>query len=725
MASLPPDGAHIPGPDPLTVGENVLSDLVDIATSAANAQLDGLTNRLADALQRASERTTDDAVRFADAAQLLKKNRYSFQFLASERLQTVLRQEAELAARPALPPEATGSGPMTLGPDTEMDKKLCLIKAGRALDSEHAERLSALGQRLGHVLGSDALEIAHNPFRSHVFLSVIHDAWCEFHPDAAAHHLVYPLLGPNLCVNPAPILQALNTDLIKRGVLPTLAEAYRVEQVAPDVAEPDADDKSDGDPVMRQLQRLFPEAGEPPAANRDQPFDGGFPTLLAEQDVHATAARNDLFAYLGHIQRSQFDRHLAACAGNGPLGASMLAHIKRQAPAGALTAADESTIDLLAKIFDKVFSNTGIPSELKALIGSLQVPVLKAALLDKDFFFKETHPARRVIELLARLSVGWDRKKGQADPLYQVIQRNVGRIHQDPEQRAPVFAEAAWDLEAFVTREETAVTTALATPISQGLQREKALLADKAARHEVALRIGTGEVVAFVETFLEDKWVPVLTLAYIEQEERPQSVHDALQTMDDLVWSVKPKITAAERKELLAMLPRLVADLNVWLDRVDWQGGERKRFFSELAACHVSLVRAPLEVSPKRQVELALEAAKKAAERRLERQAQKLPDPEPDEFDRRVAQLQRGAWLEFAEPGGVRRLKLAWVSPVHTLFVFATRARKHALSLTDEALAAALRDGRAHILEAGGLVRRALCRTLGIPAANEKDRSAA
>ena len=88
---------------------------------------------------------------------------------------------------------------------------------------------------------------------------------------------------------------------------------------------------------------------------------------------------------------------------------------------------------------------------------------------------------------------------------------------------------------------------------------------------------------AFVEAFLEKKWVTVLTLAYEQQDDQPQQVEEALKTMDDLVWSVKPKITAAERKALIAKLPSMIADLNKWLDLIKWNPSTRARFFAELA----------------------------------------------------------------------------------------------------------------------------------------------
>jgi hypothetical protein len=385
-----------------------------------------------------------------------------------------------------------------------------------------------------------------------------------------------------------------------------------------------------------------------------------------------------------------------------------------------LSAVDETKIDLLTKVFDVVFRDHNIPSGIKPLIGMLQVPVLKAALLDEEFFFQDQHPARRLIELLGRSSLGWDQQKGRDDPLYRTLQRNITRVQQEFDQQLSVFSEVVTDIESFLQEEEAAATEALAPTIGTALKQEKIGQATKAAKHEVALRIGTGEVVAFVEGFLEKKWVPVLTLAYSIKEEKPDAVENAIKTMDDLVWSVKPKITAAERKELVARLPPMLASLNQWLNVLKWEDAERLQFFAELAECHASIVRAPLEISPQRQLEIAMDVARQAAERRLQKRASQVPEPVPDAADQQVKQLERGVWLEFSNADGTpNRVRLAWVSPLQTLYIFSTRDRKEAFSLSADNLALALRRQQAKVLATDPLVGRALAEAVGDAGAND------
>lgn len=697
----------------------ILQELVEIGSTVANAQIEGLTARLADALLRVSTACidADEAKLHLDAANLLRKNRYPFFYVASSRLTVALENEMR-ALESAFPTQdRSDAAAPTLPPDVEIDKKLCLIKAGRAIEGEHAERLNALGIRLARLLGRDQLPVAQNPFRPLVFLSVMHDAWCEFHPDSAAHHLLFPLLQPTLCLDMAPILHALNSALIKRGIVPTLSESLHVEIVASAKAALPQQEPA-GDALAQHLRRLFPTGEPAQAKSSDRPLAGAFPTLFQDDVMQAATSRNALLDYLSNIQKPEPDPRSAVVGASAPQYTS-LGEIQRHAPLGSLSPADDNTFALVTRVFDAILADQNIPAEMKELIGLLQVPALKAALIDKNFFFKESYPARRSIDLLAKLSIGWDHKKGLNDPLYLIIQRSVKRIQQEADHRIAVFADVVANLEGFIKREETAAAQTLAPRISHALQQEKLQQATKAAKHEVALRVGTGEVVAFVETFLEDKWVPVLTLAYSVKEEKPQAVESALKTMDALCWSVKPKITMAERKDLLAKLPPMLAMLNKWLDLIKWDDAERTRFFAELARCHASIVRAPLELSPERQLQIAMQVAKKAAERRLQRQASQPPDVLPDEFDQQVGTLERGTWVEFARQNGApMKVTLAWVSPMRSLYIFATRERQEALSISAEELARALRTQRAHIVPAAGLVGRALAAALSIGGAS-------
>jgi hypothetical protein len=407
-----------------------------------------------------------------------------------------------------------------------------------------------------------------------------------------------------------------------------------------------------------------------------------------------------------------------ATAGGLPHDVFYLPRFAQSLPKGSLSRGDESTLGLLSRVFETVLLDDSIPSQTRELLRLLQVPVLKAALLDKNFFFEEAHPARRLVDLLSRM--GWEQRKDLDDPLFQLMQRSVERVGGAGEAGAEAFAAAVAELEAGIAAEEDAQQQAMAGPVASALKQEKLQVASRAARDAVALRVQAGDVEQVVSGFLEERWTTVMTFAYSIEEDKPGAVGNATRAMDDLIWSVKPKQTQEQRKTLIGKLPRLLSTLNKWLDAIKWQDAERLQFFARLAECHASIVRAPIELSPERQLELAVEAAQQDALRRVELEQLAAEQEEArQQMISPVDGLERGMWFEFRTFDAARKVKLAWVSPLRTLFIFSGAGRREAFSLSAEKFAELLHAGTARVLAIDGVVGQVLSEAMQAGAVND------
>jgi hypothetical protein len=393
-----------------------------------------------------------------------------------------------------------------------------------------------------------------------------------------------------------------------------------------------------------------------------------------------------------------------------------LPRFRQSLPKGSLPRNDERTLDLLARVFETVLLDDAIPAPTRELLQALQLPVLKAALLDKNFFFEQMHPARRLVDLLSRM--GWEQRRDGDDALMQAMRSSVARI--DPEAKNDGFAAAVEELEASLARVEQTQQAALAAPVASAVKHEKRAVATRAARDAVALRLGQGDVAEVVSGFLERRWTTVLTFAYSIEDEKPGAVGNATRTMDDLIWSVQPKATHEQRATLLKRLPRLVSTLNKWLDAIKWRDAERLEFFTRLAECHASIVRAPIELSPERQLELAIEAARQDALRKMAMEAAAAEQDEARRLETSPLDgLERGVWCEFTGEDARRKVKLAWVSPLRTLFIFSGAGRREAFSMSAEKLAVALRSGTLRVLAVDGVVGQVLSEAMQGGAVND------
>jgi hypothetical protein len=805
-----------------------VAELVAIAEKHAGEQLTAMVNRMVSEMLDVTEPggSPYEVRQRIKSGNLLKNNAYAFIHLASTGLGLALgKAVAQLTPAPAA--RLVSAATLSLVPMEEMDSKVAFGAITRPFDIAHSEALATLGVRLGMLLGRDMLRAEQNPFRPEVILVALHDAWREFEPDTSAHGLILPLLRPNIVFDLAPMLEALNQSLVRKGqatggagfkktdgaaaakaakaakagrdaaLAQQLKKMFGADAAAPNMpqghggwrpsaatgfgvagAPAQAAVGGGGKPaagaaaavpvpgasgfpapavhagggagvvipamhpggvvgipmqgilpgggVGISVQGIHPGSGVGIAVQGMYPDGVGFPvpgTGVDMSGMHGTTA--PLLELLGRIQLDALP--LPAAGQHGMQGEGVQSHqvfylprLKQSLPTGSLSRSDESTLDLLSRIFETVFLDASIPQPTRELIQSLQIPVLKAALRDKNFFYEEAHPARRMIDLLSNI----DREPGKDgdDPLYQALRRSVEQVGRDQEGQPEAFAQAVAELEASIGAEEQAAQEAIAEPISKALKQERHATAVRSAQHAVALRVGGDQVVAVVNAFLENKWTTVLTLAYAIEDDKPGAVDNATRTMDDLIWSVKPKATQEQRRALIARLPSLLATLNKWLDAIKWQDAERLQFFAHLAECHAAIVRAPIDASPERQLELAVEAAQQDALRRVaqENAVAAQEQAHKDEAELALDGLERGAWLEFAQAdGGKRKLKLAWVSPLRSLFIFSTGTRGEAFSMPAEKLGEALRAGKVIVVALEGVVGRVLSEALREGAVND------
>ena len=115
---------------------------------------------------------------------------------------------------------------------------------------------------------------------------------------------------------------------------------------------------------------------------------------------------------------------------------------------------DRGTLDALAEVFDYVFADQAIPLQMKYVIWRLQIPVLKAAMIDRDFFLSDTHPARRLVDTLASASVAWSPEKGEDDPLYQRTEHTVQRVLAEFEDDLELYSDLLAEFTEFLFETE-------------------------------------------------------------------------------------------------------------------------------------------------------------------------------------------------------------------------------------------------------------------------------
>jgi len=239
--------------------------------------------------------------------------------------------------------------------------------------------------------------------------------------------------------------------------------------------------------------------------------------------------------------------------------------------------APAAAIDAVGLVFEAIFEHPRLPDAIKMAIGSLQIPMLKAAILDASFFGNSQHPARRLLDHMAQASVGLPRDVSPNHPLCQSLQRIALEVRTHTPTEAADFAPYEAEITQLIAQHDAAAQAAgtLYQPLAEHIDRElfAAALAKATLQASRVAGIHPG-----ITAFLDTHWLKVLQIAAVEGGEEGASWQEFKGVASDLQWSTLPKPRSDDRKRLLSLVPGLLSRLNKGLDRIELEPVARQDF---------------------------------------------------------------------------------------------------------------------------------------------------
>src|SRR5450631_104356 len=399
---------------------------------------------------------------------------------------------------------------------------------------------------------------------------------------------------------------------------------------------------------------------------------------------------------------SQLDRD-ALRAGNS----NELPALKAAIASNGGSAIDAVIIDIVAGVLDYVFDDPYIPAEIKAVFGRLQIPILKAALLDRRVLTDSQHLTRRFFDTLAAASIGLQPESAQGQALIELANRLAARIRDDFGDDLVVFETAKCELDAFLDHERARSNQQLAEAVPSLIaQDERAAARDEAAA-ALEARLAGRIIPPAVRAFLDHECVERLTAVCLEQGSGSSAWERQLGLVDDLIWSIAPKTQRIGRKRLAKMVPQLLRRIDEDCSTDEVAQARRQALRSCLFELHLAAMKAGGGATSQG-APTGVPAASMPHPSRTDPKTSQPRDP--DEYDEQVVALVRGDWCTFTGDRGERTLaRLGWRAPQRKRLLFTHRDGSTAFVQTPQSLAEAFRTGRAAVaIEAIPLFERAM-----------------
>jgi hypothetical protein len=625
---------------------------------------------------------------------------------------------------------------LSLVANDEYEENLSADKVVKSIKQNGGEELNQLELRFARLLArGDENQVTNNPMSPEAICEAFLQACKQLETGVDARLVAMQAFEDELSSQVADVYHQVNQYLITQNVQP-LGRTQRISRKNSPVpagassggqageSSPNANASAEGFGAPASQQGFnhsaadhYPQQLGAHLAN----LAGRVRSNVAAPAIAAEHAPGWL-AFLDVLQRKAPPSDELSDEQGVPLTHNLLGVLRDSGWAKQLPQLDAMTLELVAMLFDHMFDDPRLSPSVKSLIGRLQIPVLKVSMLDAGFFARKHHPARQFLDELAIAALdGHELERGM--PRYDALAEIVNTLVRTYQDDVSVFASAQTALQQLLLQQENAAVEALASELDELAAVEMAELGSIIVEQMIAQRILQANPPDVITRFLSVTWSAALRQAYGAQGEAEPDFVLRLAAMDDLLWSVLPKVGPEERFKMVNMLPGMLKTLEDGAKAVGLSSAEAQAFFSELVQCHAAAIRngikamssvAPVDtnavtdylshdIAPLEPKQVATDDAL-VFDLELDTQ---VDDVEEDAI--RSSLPERGEWVDWLdEQGQIVRLKLSWVSPQQTRYLFTNRDVKGQAFLKAEVEVALMSGRMTRLMLEGSLTDRAL-----------------
>lgn len=349
---------------------------------------------------------------------------------------------------------------------------------------------------------------------------------------------------------------------------------------------------------------------------------------------------------------------------------------------------DKITIDVIGLLFDYIFRDPSIPESLRSRFSRLQVPVLKTALVDRSFFSDRKHPARRLLDHLALAAIGAVGGGGYRKAFELISAGVIDEVCRDFKVDVAVFDAADAKLQEFVDAEQRKAAAALDEEVASALSVEESEADRSHVRALIRDKLAGRNLPFDVRSFSETTWAEYLTSLRVQGGTQSDDWHAAVQTLDNLLWSITAKERTAQKARLAKMVPPLIRSLRAGGASVAVGDDRMKPFLAAVYELHMAAIK-PEAAQP------AADTSDAAGPPTVVESDTVQKVGNVHDF---VSEMVVGTWMAFKSGDTTTTARLSWVSPLRGKYIFTSRERSRAIVLTPEELAWRLGAGKATLV---------------------------
>jgi len=427
----------------------------------------------------------------------------------------------------------------------------------------------------------------------------------------------------------------------------------------------------------------------PPSPQLEQAMQQSMAVVRREVGAPSTGSMEAIYGATGAgVHAIQID------ASHVERASSALRQRTTELKQAASTSTEKATIEVVALMFQSILAEERIPPSVRVWFARLQIPVLRVALAEPEFFSALQHPARKLIDRMGSCVMGFETNVGSA-ALEAEIKRVVQVIEQYPETGRRVFQLVFDEFQKFLsTYLSEQDSTSRVVSVAQQIELKETL----SVQYTIELRklLDDVPVREEVREFLFKVWVDVLAVASVKYGLKHEETSSLKQVASELLWAASAKPNRNDRARVIQQLPSLLQRLRQGMGLLGFPAGLQDQHIKSVSDTLADAFMSRTEAIPE-------ESMEKLA-KRLANLEDFLPESgvgdldldnesiemitgvdasnievinqggsQPSEAMRAWAvELQIGSWFGLDHNGKLNSVQLAWRSQRGQLYLFVT-----------------------------------------------------
>ena len=702
-------------------------------------------------------------IQFMEALTVIQKSRLQVEEVFYREVSSSFARFGKDALQRSDDSDSTQESTLSLLSKEETDIEVAIKTMTDSATHGASKELSALRQRLAVLNQGRKIKYEEIPAGPHCLAKAFNEAAKELVLEHETVLIVYMLFDKFVLSKLAPMYHKYNERLLKAGVLPNLKYEVQKHPHKASKSQARARRKSDG----QQSQATPAAAAGPVDAGPMSLGDELFGNIMNLMSRHSGASAGGAAGGGAGGQGGGASADSGSSTISNPLPQTAIVtaidRVQQGAPVEGITAeqvvtiqpgtveheeiipniaqrlsaerkklftgmdrrrvpaADAQVIDLVGMIFEHMLKDEDLPNVAKAELSRLHTPYLKVAIVDKRFFTDKTHPAHELLNTLANAAARWvfedDLERGIFPALRTTVQRVITEFVNNIELFSELLGSFNRSLNELIDR-----ANAIEERTKQAAAgKEKLGLARNHAAEAIETAVAGHKVPAAIRKLLGEVWLDKLMFIYLREPEAENSPswQLALQTIEDIIWSVERRTSEEEQAELLAKLPMLRTRVEqAFIDLESYGSSDTETHLKEIRSLQDEAVYQLAEEEPA-VTETEEPATSDETQAGTDDDVGEETVEEEPELSSEVRvgiemlkEIAFGTWFYIQETKKSHpvRVKLSWYSKVsgNYMFVDSMGVKSTVWKQTD--LAAMLADGRARVIDETKMpfVKRAL-----------------